>query len=368
MKLALRKSEFDGVEMKEVVAQIAAAAKAKDKLPTWYETPGIYYPSKLSVEQTSSEITARYKASLIEGESLIDLTGGFGVDAYFFAKKAAHVIHCEIQPDLSAIALHNFRQLGVGNVECRVGDGTQILRDHFSRLDWIYVDPARRHDLKGKVFRLSDCQPDVTSILDEYFRKASHVLIKASPLIDLTSGIRDLRFVKEVHIVSVQNEVKELLWLLEDGFTGDVTIRTINFGKDIQEFSFNWGSGAQETHAAPGRYLYEPNAALMKSGGFGALSEAFQVSSLHKHAHLFTSDTLLDFPGRRFEIQEILPYGKEAVKIISKLPAANLSVRHFPESVADLRKRTRLKDGGDTYIFFTTSPDDRKIVLICTKN
>lgn len=353
--------------MKEVVAQIAVAAKAKDKLPTWYETPGIYYPSKLSVEQTSSEITARYKASLIGGESLIDLTGGFGVDAYFFAQQVARVIHCEIQPDLSAIALHNFRQLGVGNIECRVGDGTQILRDHCSRFDWIYVDPARRHDIKGKVFRLADCQPDVTSLLNEYFSKAGNILIKTSPLIDLTSGLRDLRFVKEVHIVAVQNEVKELLWLLEDGFTGDVIIQTINFGKDIQEFSFTWGSGAREAHAAPVRYLYEPNAALMKSGGFGAISQAFQMSSLNKHAHLFTSDTLLDFPGRRFEIQEILPYGKEAVNIISMLPAANLSVRHFPESVADLRKRTRLKDGGDTYIFFTTGPDDRKIVLICTK-
>ncbi|MBW1297187.1 class I SAM-dependent methyltransferase [Aquimarina litoralis] len=367
-KLILSGSPFEAISAQEIAQQINGRYKAKTKLPLWYDTKGIYYPPTINLEQTSSALTASYKSELVSGTSLIDLTGGLGIDDYFFSQKIAKIIHCELNTELSKIANHNFKTLNATNIETRVGDGLEILKD-FNRLDWIYIDPSRRHESKGKVFFLEDCLPDVPSNLDFLFSKSDHILMKTSPLLDINAGLKSLRFVKEIHVVAVQNEVKELLWVIEKDDTEDTIIKTINLQKDTRElFSFSL-KGEKDNIAnvsLPKRYLYEPNSAIMKSGGFYSLSKSYEAEKLHMHSHLYTSDNLIEFPGRRFEIIQSIPYHKKNMKA-ANITKANITTRNFPETVSQLRKRFKIKDGGDIYLFFTTNCSNEKIVLVCNK-
>jgi len=207
-KFILSGTPFEDISVQELAAQIQGRRTIKTKLPVWHQTREIYYPPGIHLEQTSSEATALYKSSLVSGDTLIDLTGGFGIDDYYFSKKVKHIIHCELNPLLSNIAAHNFLVLGANNIETQCGDGLEILQNQHT-VDWIYVDPSRRHDSKGKVFFLEDCLPDVPSNLDLLFSKSNQILIKTAPLLDIHAGIKSLRFVKEIHVVAVQNEVKE---------------------------------------------------------------------------------------------------------------------------------------------------------------
>lgn len=370
--LSLRKSPFEGIAMHEITRQIDARKKSEKKLPSWFSTPGIYYPSKLSIEQTSSEKTARYKASLTGGDSLIDLTGGFGVDCRFFARQFNQVFHCEVNEELSAIATHNFRLLGIANITTVPGNGIDYIRASGKQFDWIYIDPSRRSDSKGKVFMLADCIPDVPFHLDMLFTHADNILIKTSPILDISNGIRELCDVREIHIVAVNNEVKELLWILEKEYTGDCQIKTVNLNDPhTEKFNFRREAktGAHVSYSPPLNYLYEPNAAIMKSGGFRSLSEKTGLSKLHQHTHLYTSeDCFPDFPGRTFRILKIMDYNKKAIKKELGAGQANITTRNFPESVATIRKKFGIKDGGDRYVFFTTDRNDTKTVLICAKS
>ncbi|MGY8915991.1 MAG: THUMP-like domain-containing protein, partial [Flavobacteriales bacterium] len=335
VSVLLKKVVFDGVGTKELVQQIEAKKKCESKLPIWFQTNGIYYPDKLNIEQTSSETTAQYKANLVNGKFMIDLTGGYGVDDYFFSKKFEQVTHCEININLSEIAAYNYVVLGVKNILCIPDNGLEFLADTSQNFDWIYIDPSRRNDTKGKVFMLSDCLPDVPNNLTLLFDKASNILIKTSPLLDFTIGINELRFVKEIHVVAVKNEVKELLWILEKGYKGEIGIKTINFNTDgIEKFEFDW-IDEKRTIAqfdTPQTYLYEPNAAILKSGGFKTVGNSYGLKKLHEHSHLYTSKTLVDFPGRSFKIEKILPYNKKAIQQLG-ISKANVTTRNFPESV-----------------------------------
>ncbi|GAA4279083.1 class I SAM-dependent methyltransferase [Aquimarina mytili] len=367
-KLILRGSPFVDISIQEIAQQINGRLKAKQKLPTWFSKKGIYYPPTLNLEQTSSEATAIYKSSLVSGDTLIDLTGGFGIDDYFFSKKMQHVIHCELNIDLSAIAKYNFDLLDVKNIKSLTGDGVTILKN-FEKLDWIYIDPSRRHDSKGKVFFLEDCIPNVIDNLDILFAKSKNILIKTSPLLDIHLGVNALKYVKEIHVVAVENEVKELLWILEKSFDGDCIIKTINITKNrTHEFSFSLKEEVKQSiyYSEPKAFLYEPNAAILKSGGFLSVGNAFEVKKLHLHSHLYTSDQKIDFPGRRFEVITTFLYHK---KTISKagITKANITTRNFPESVAVLRKKHKIKDGGDNYLFFTTNCNNKRIVILCKK-
>jgi hypothetical protein len=207
-KLALQKNPFAEVEWNLVLQQLAAKQKAKSKLPTWFKTHNIYYPSKISVEQTSSEKTAQYKASLISGNNLIDLTGGFGVDDFYFSKTVAKVVHCEINSELSKIVKHNFEQLNVKNVDCFADDSSEVLQKLNQKFDWIYIDPSRRNDFKGKVFMLKDCLPNVPELLDFYFNFSDNIMIKTAPILDISAGISELKNIAEIHVVALENEVK----------------------------------------------------------------------------------------------------------------------------------------------------------------
>lgn len=368
-KLALQKNPYPEVEWLSILNQIEAKKKAKDKLPNWFSTKNIIYPSKISIEQTSSEKTASYKSSIVSGDNLIDLTGGFGVDDYYFAKKMSSIAHCEINPELSDIVKHNFEQLNVKNCICYSGDSLETLTTLNKKWEWIYIDPSRRNDAKGKVFMLKDCLPNVPENLSFYFENSDSILIKTAPLLDLTAGLSELRNVKNIHIVALDNEVKELLWELHKEYNGSVTIRTINIIKDKTEtFDFILNQKLEETfYGLPQKYLYEPNSAIMKSGGFDAVGTFYDLDKLQKHSHLYTSDNLISFPGRVFEIQTTIPYNKTEMKAHLEKKQANITTRNFPDSVEIIRKKWKIKDGGNLYCFFTTDKNNHKIVLICTK-
>ena len=368
-KLALQKNPFPEVEWMSIVNQIEAKTKSKYKLPTWFAAPSIIYPRKISVEQTSSEQAASFKASVINGESLIDLTGGFGVDDYFFAKKIKEVVHCELDDELSEIVKHNFKQLNALNISCYTGDSTQTLQTLDRKWDVIYIDPSRRNHIKGKVFMLKDCLPNVPQNLEFYFKYSNKIFVKTAPLLDITAGISELQRVKAIHIIAIDNEVKELLWELDASFSGNIIIKTINILKEnIEKFDFTLGDLKPNVpYCLPQKYLYEPNSAIMKSGGFDEVSIFFNISKLHKHSHLYSSDILKPFAGRTFEIQHSILYNKKEMKSFLANTQANVTTRNFPESVERIRKKWKIKDGGNTYCFFTTDMNNEKIVLICTK-
>ena len=366
-KLILKGSSFLNVTIQEIVEQIIAKNKCKKKLSTWFQTENIYYPNKLNIEQTSSEITAKYKANLVSGNSIIDITGGFGVDSYAFAEKFKEITHCEINSDLSSIAKHNFNALGVDNVSFIKESGLDHMNKVNKKYDWIYADPSRRNDTKGKVFLLKDCLPNIPINLNHLFDYSDHILIKTSPVLDISSAVIELDFVKEIHVIAVQNEVKEVLYLLKKNYKGIIQFKTININKGKNQF-FNFNISDEDiTYSFPLKYLYEPNAAIMKSGGFSEVSILLNISKLHLHSHLYTSNELREFPGRRFKILQNISYNRKLIKKLILTKKANITTRNFPETVAQIRKKTSLKEGGDVYLFFTTDQKENHIVLICEK-
>jgi hypothetical protein len=368
-KIALQKNPFPDINFSEIITQLSSKIKAKDKLPTWFNLQNILYPSKISIEQTSSEKTAQYKSEIVSGNNLIDLTGGFGVDDYFFSKKIASVVHCELDKNLSEIVKYNFEILKQPNINCIQGDSYSILQDLKQQFDWIYIDPSRRSDSKGKVFLLKDCLPNVSELLEKYFKYSNNVLIKTAPILDITAGLKELEFVKKIHIVAINNEVKELLWEIEKDFAEKPTIKTINFNKEIEDiFEFKWEYEQVNTsYVLPKKYVYEPNAAIMKSAAFDVITNFYKIEKLHQHSHLYTSDDIIEFPGRIFKIDSIFEYAKPAMKEYLENKKANITIRNFPETVEKIRKKWKIKDGGNIYSFFTTDANNRKIVLLCAK-
>lgn len=365
----LKGTNISGVDTSEIIEQIESKKRSQKKLPSWFNTKNIYFPNKLNIEQTSSEVTAKNKASLINGDTIIDLTGGFGVDCFYFSKRFKSVTHCEINPKLSKIVNHNYKHLGVKNISTLNTDGIEFLKENEAKFDWIYIDPSRRHDSKGKVFFLNDCLPNVPEHLDLLFKRSKSIMIKTSPLLDLSVGIGELKHVKTIYIVALNNEVKELLWILEHGFNSETSIETHNIKNEtVDHFSFilNEEKTIDSTYSLPLSYLYEPNSAILKSGAFHSISKQLQVSKLHKHSHLYTSGELKTFPGRAFKIENILPYNKKEIKKAG-ITKANITTRNFPETVQNIRKKFKIKDGGDVYLFFTTDLENNKLVLITKK-
>lgn len=367
-KLALQKNPFPDIDFKIILNQIEAKSKAKDKLPTWFNSENIIYPSKISVEQTSSEPTAEFKSQLVSGNSLIDLTGGFGVDDYYFSKTVKNVVHCEMNEELSAIVNHNFKQLKVENIQTLSGDSTEILKKLNQKFDFIYIDPSRRSDTKGKVFMLKDCLPNVVDLQDFYFNYSDKILIKTAPILDISAGLNELKNVRNIYIIAVENEVKELLWEIEKDYNSEITIKTVNLNKDKNEiFDFILSSEKTSDFSLPQKYLFEPNSAIMKSGGFSEIGNQYKLSKIHQHSHLYTSNEKSVFPGRIFEIQNVIPYSKKEMKDFLEHKKANITTRNFPETVENIRKKWKIKDGGNLYCFFTTDKNENKIVLICNK-
>jgi 16S rRNA G966 N2-methylase RsmD len=367
-KLIFKGSPFDTVSVQELATQIVSKKKCEKKLPTWFKTENIYYPAKVNIEQTSSEITAEYKSSVISGDLLIDITGGFGVDAYYFSKKFKKVTHCELNANLSTIVNNNYQQFKIEGIQLISGNGIDYLKNTSKKYDWIYIDPSRRNQTNSKVFLLKDCLPNVPENLELLFSKSNNILIKNSPILDISKTIEELNFIKEIHIIAVANEVKELLFILEKNYTGKIQIKTSNYHKKIiQIFGFQYLKNISSNYSIPKKYIYEPNAAILKSGGFHEISNQLSIEKLHPHSHLYTSDNLIKFPGRTFLVEHICSNNKKEIKKYLKENKANITTRNFPETVAQIRKKTKIKEGGSQYLFFTTLKNENLRVLICSQ-
>lgn len=367
--LALQAGRYPTVDMREAVTQIEGWQQAREKLPTWAAVEGIIYPPKISMEQCSSEKTAKYKAKQVKGKRFADLTGGFGIDFSYMARNFNEAFYIERNKTLCDIATANFSLLGLEDAKVMNGNSEELF-ESLPHLDWIFVDPARRDGDGRKVVALSDCEPNVVEL--DLLSKADMAMIKCSPMLDITMACRQLQHVSSVHIVSVNNECKELLIILNSGdFTG-FTTHCVNILKDsTQIFSFTQDDEdtAETSYSSEvGKYLYEPNASVQKAGSPKSLSSHYHVDKLHPNSHLYTSNEHIhNFPGRIFEVVEVLGFSKADIKSVQSLGKANITVRNFPESVQLLRKRLKLTDGGENYIFATTLNDDSKALILCKK-
>lgn len=417
-QLAFLGSKYPEVDMPFALDQIRGRKMARVKLPRWASLEGIIYPPHISMEQCSSESTALYKAELAarllglpasssgtemkaENEiEFVDLTGGFGVDfSYIAARLGVKSMYVERQAHLCDAAKENFGRLGLKNAIVKNGDGIEVLHSFHPKkkdvasaddslgitydqppsllktnlgLKIIFIDPARRDDAGNKVVSLKDCTPDVTVLQEEMLSKADYVIIKLSPMLDWHRAISELSHVREVHIISVNNECKELLLVLSAQNMGNLRIYCVN---DAQSFVCEKSDmEASSVKIAPSTleemlYLYEPNASLMKAGCFGVLSGRYDARMLSKNSHLFVSrEPIAAFPGRSFRIIAVSSFNKKELKRhLSGITKANIATRNFPLSVAELRKRLKLKDGGETYIFATTLSDESHVLMITEK-
>ena len=379
-QLALRGTKDPEVNLAFALQQIDGHRRALEKLPSWAAIEGIVYPPHLSMEQCSSEQTARYKAEVAgSGESFVDLTAGFGVDSAFIAQRFKKAVCVELQPELCAISSANLQLLGLRQIEVVNGNGIDYLHT-MPPADLVFIDPARRDEHGGRTYGIADCTPNVFEMIDELLTKAQRVMIKLSPMLDWRKAVEDIgkQYVSAVHIVSVNNECKELLielkrWKGEE--VKEMKVVCVNLLSDGSEERFEFDaqtpSPIKTFHYSlfTFHFLYSPNASVMKAGCFDLLAERFGVMPLHVNSHLFVSDVRVsDFPGRAFVIEKTTTMNKRELKeSLAGMTQANIAVRNFPLSVADLRKRLKLQDGGDTYIFATTVENVGHLLLICRK-
>ena len=370
--LMLQAKRFPGLPVAELVQQIQARQKAKTKLPHWAQNLDLIFPVNLSVEQASSEQTAQFKASLISGELLIDLTGGFGVDVYHFAQQFRKVYHVEQNPELSETVQFNFEKLGISNVTFFPENASVFLADFTGQADCIYLDPARRGNANQKVHLLEDCEPDILKMLPELRRKAKTILLKTAPLLDINLAIAQLKTVEKIWVVAVENECKEVLYQIGQTENSDPEITAVNLQPKTQNASFSFRKSAEESaevqYSDPLNFIYEPNAAIMKAGAFRQIAQRFGLKKLHRNSHLYTSENLIpDFPGRSFKLKTLGKYSKKVLLNLIPEKKANITVRNFPETVAQIRQKTGLKEGGNLYLFATTDFHHQPVILICEK-
>ena len=371
--LALQAKKYPQVDMAMAVVQIAGRQIAKAKVPSWYRTEGLLYPKHLSMEQCSSEATAIYKAGLVQGDTFADLTGGFGIDCSFLSRKFKQADYVERQSELCELAEHNFPLL-----ELKIGvhneDGVEYLKQ-MHPVDVLFLDPARRDGHGGKTVAISDCEPDISALEDLLVEKAKKVMVKLSPMLDLSLALKALKYVREVHIVSVNNECKELLLILEKSIdSSEIVIHCEQITSTGEHQHYAFTQEQERTSDCPlaaevGAYLYEPNASILKAGAYRSLTQTYPVNKLHASSHLYTSPYYIeDFPGRRFQVEAVSGFGKKELKtLLQGLEKANLTIRNFPSSVAELRKRLKLKEGGECFLFATTLSDESKVLIKCRK-
>lgn len=368
--LALQAARYPNVSMHHALTQIEGWQCAKEKLPAWAATEGMLYPPKISMEQCSSQDTALYKASLMQGDTFADLTGGFGIDCSYISKNFSRSTYIERNEQLCRIAQHNFETLGlkinVVNSHCEEALHT------LHACDWIFADPARRNNSGGKVVALADCEPNITAIEELILSRCKHAMIKCSPMLDITAACRQISSVNEVHIVSVNNECKEVLLLLSgEQRNTPIAMHCVNItGNDTVRFSCHAENDGNITYTQNVEaYIYEPNASIQKAGCHTALARKFNIAKLHPNSHIYTSAHLeKEFPGRIFHVESICGFSKNEIKkALGDVKKANITIRNFPDTVLNLRKRLKIEEGGDIYIFATTLYDGRKVLLKCKK-
>lgn len=356
-KLLLRHREILGVPSSWVANQIVGRRKAREKLPTWYRTPGIVYPPVLNLEQSSSEVTARYKQGLVGGHHAADLTGGFGVDTWFLSRVFSTVDYVEPDAQLLDITRHNLTRLGADNIRYHAQTAEQFLQYSPEVFDLLYADPSRREGARRKI-RMADCAPDVLTLQQNLLARARQVLIKTSPLLDLKQAYREIPSIDQIIVLAVDNECKELLLVLRrDAREAEPLLHAVNLAKDGEPttLAFTWSQekSARSEMSEPKTYLYEPNTAILKAGAFKLIGQQFNLCKLGRDSHLYTSDDKYDeFPGRLFRIIEQVSLRKGLHDHI-KDGRINIMVRNYPLSVEEIRKKTGLEEGGLSYLICT---------------
>lgn len=373
----------DGVDMQYALTQISGWQAARLKVPLWAATDGIVYPRHLSLEQCTSQYIAQYKASFIEsllgsGFKMADITGGFGVDCFFLSRNASQVYYNEMSAELCDCARINFKALGRQEIEINCGTAEDYIAGLTpDSLDLIYLDPARRGDAGRKLVSISDCQPDTVALQDTMLSIAPNVMVKLSPMLDVSRALTELKHVSHVFIIGLEGECKEITLLMQRGFEAEPTITAVDINQDGTPQPAV--SSAKSTDAAlplpiadatllqPGTYISEPSAPYMKSALFRTIAACTGTALLHPDTHLFWSKEKPEkFPGRTFQLVGIIPFDKRSLSALVKTQA-NLSVRNFPESAPALQRRLKLRDGGPRYLIATTLSDSRRILLDLTK-
>jgi len=365
-RLLFNKRKHPNIPMELVVDQLKAKQKAKAKLPLWFATEGIIMPPLLSMEQSSSALAAAYKTNLFTGKLAIDLTGGAGVDAYYLSKQFDQVIYVDMNATLAEVAIHNFKLLGANNIKVVTAKSEQFMAAFEGEADLIYIDPARRNQHQ-KLFLLDDCSPNILKLQANLLKKTKKLLVKASPMLDISLAIKQLNFVKKVHIVAIKNEVKELLFELNVEKPKTINVIALDLAAQSR-FETSWNTATTVKYSNVLSYVYEPNAAILKSGKMDDLVNQYSIFKLNPHTHLFTSKSLIsDFPGRTFKVDNILKYDKKEVKHFLNAKQANISTRNFPDSVSRIRKKLDLKPGGDAYLFAIRDYENKAKIIVCSK-
>lgn len=373
--LALKGAAYKDIDMTTALTQIEGRQRMRAKVPSLAGNSGILFPQHLPLEQCSSEATARYKRTVMEetgtGESFTDLTGGFGIDCLFMSAGLRKVTYVERQESLAEIAKHNFkalkRDIDVVNTDC-----TDYLRG-MQPVDWIFIDPARRDSKGRKTVAVSDCEPDISAIDTLLCEKGKHVMVKLSPMLDIHQACGCVRGIESIHVVAVDNECKELLFILskEHQESNSPKITCVNLqknAKQVMTFTTEEETGRKaELSPTPLNYLYEPNVAILKGGGFNSVATRYGVMKLHPNSHLYTSEHFIeDFPGRRFTVCGYSSFNKKEMRTLLRgITKANVAIRNFPGDVASLRQRLKIGDGGEDFIFATTTADNSKILIHC---
>ena len=364
-EIILKKQIFPKVTNKEIAEQISAKVKSKKKLPTYFNTPNIYFPNKVNIEQTSSEKTAEFKSKIVTGNTMIDATGGFGVDSLYFSKEFKKTIYIEENKELFEIVKANSNKLGLNNIKHLNDDGIEYTKNINTEIDLLYIDPSRRNKENKKVHFLSDCTPLIDYNLIKSLQNFKTILIKCSPIIDLKKTIKDLKVVSEIYIVGINNEVKEVLFSLNKQSNNDIKIKCIDLINRDLDFEFNINdidNKKNDDNSEVLNYLYEPNSMILKSGAFGLICDRYDVKKLNTNSHLYTCKKLIDFPGRVFEVDSVVNYSIRNLKDLN-ISKANITTRNFPMDVKDIRKKSKILDGGEDYLFFTTNHVDKQIII-----
>ena len=389
--LALRLNAFSPEARTFILRQIEGRQRLRAKVPSWCAVPRLHFPPRLSLEQCSGEVTARYKATLVQGWAekldhpvLVDLTGGMGVDFFFMAAHCAEAVYVEHNAELVELAAHNFPLLGLTQARTVCSEASTFL-DTLSFADILFLDPARRDEIGRKVVRIEACEPDVCALSASLRSRCRHLLIKLSPMLDVRDALDRLPGIEAVHIVAVDGECKEVL-LCCRGLQHDTTATLVPMEVPITcvdlssngrrlPVAFSFTFSAEST--APLRlaenlsgWLYEPNAAVLKAGAYRTLSQQFDVVALHPNTHLYVGTSAqprFDFPGRVFRLNDVVGFSKSELRRLSALRQVNLTVRNFPSTVAELRKRFKWSEGGEHYLFACTLSDGKKVMLVCEK-
>ncbi|MCB0402177.1 MAG: RsmD family RNA methyltransferase [Flavobacteriales bacterium] len=374
-EVALLLSKHPELDKDFIINQINGLQKARTKLPEFYRNPEIIYPATISMEQCSSEATAVFKSELFEPGSLIDLTGGFGIDSYYFSKKMNRVTYLEPNNALFTIVQQNFTRLNTPNTTLINDNCENFIENNKQLFDVAYIDPSRRNE-QQKVFLLSDCIPHIVDLQSAIFKIAAKILVKTSPMMDIKQSLKELGSVTKVWVVSLNNECKEVLYLLEEKGSNQPEINTVNIihpsreaRVELQEylFDFNAEENSPVEFSNPLNYLYEPNASILKAGAFKSLCHPFGLKKLAPHTHLYTSYGLADqFPGRAFQVIDLFPYSAKALKKPG-ITQANVSCRNFVANVNDVKKKLKIRDGGEHYLFACRDQQDNPIVILCVK-